>query len=388
MVVCSCDWLLSCVFTIADNYNYICSFVLPPCRQHEVQLPVPPPRVKLADIPMTSTFKDEESESSSTDESTTAVGHGGDSDSSTPASLPPLDSMTIIAKLLKELWSLQKKRCDVEIKARLTQKNRHLVNASYSFTKYKGLLISTLASGPGRAKAAKSSLNTGFVTAYMFTKVTDFPKVSVKTTSSGESEIAGSGPEGSSSAAAIPPAAPKLRLGATLGSWLNSAAAYVAPLPPPQAQSQTRTQTPEHSSGSNDGVDIEIDMSSGQTHSSSAATKRQPVFSLSSPPIVMFWCSCLVTSTPGTIYITVDHLYVQYGFAFLHQSKEVYPLVSIDNCQEDPTANVPTLKISLGGKRHQLSITPIGVECSVLRTVLYDILNYNTHHESKTRNKK
>jgi len=286
--------------------------------------------------------------------------------------MPPLDSMTVIALLLKELWNAQKKRCDVEIKARLTQKNRHLVNASYSFTKYKGLLISTLASGPGRSKAAKSSLNSAFVTAYMFTAVTEFcsgSEPSEPVTASSSKGNSGNSGTGAGATASVSPAKPPIAAApkstsATLGGWLNSAAAYVAPLPPPRATDAAGVgtvsgKTPQNSQGG------------------SGAMK--PIFSLGSPPIVMFWCSCLVTTTPGTLYFTAEHLYVQYGFAFLHQSKEAYSMSAIDNCQEDRSANVPTLKISLGGKKHQLSITPIGVECSVLRTVLYDLLNYNTH---------
>ena len=137
-------------------------------REHDVELPLPPAKVKLSEFPMQSGNNrsgshDEDddannitasSSSSNRKKSIVKKSTTNNTPSSSSSSMKPnddgdeegkdLDGMQIIMKLMSSAWAKQKKRCDAEIQLRLKQKNTHLATAAETFAAYKALLIRTL----------------------------------------------------------------------------------------------------------------------------------------------------------------------------------------------------------------------------------------------------
>ena len=289
------------------------------CRSHGVPLPLPPSRVKYTEPPQTAT-----------PEGTPGHTNKHSSISSVDLHRSANNSlMTYVLKLLEELWDGLKKRCDAEVKVRLRQKNQHIVSISESYAKYKHILIATLASGSGKIKAQNSTLNAALVNAFMFTKVectpTDTPAPAAVS-----GAVGGGGGVGA--------------VGAAIGGWFTTLAGNV---------SDSATAAPTNVS-------------------------LKPMFTLGSPPIVLFYCACLITTTPGTIYVTVDNIYIQYGLPLLPQTKVVYPISAIDHVTDDENANIATLLISLFKKRRVVSVTPMAVDCSLLKTMIYSIIDFKT----------
>lgn len=121
--------------------------------------------------------------------------------------------------------------------------------------------------------------------------------------------------------------------------------------------------------------------SSASGNSTNADTATKTHMSLTCPPVVLFYCACLISTTPGTVYVTCDRVYIQYGVGFLTPTKIVFPLSTISNCASDPTASLPTLLIHIVNRSKTISVTPLAVECSVLKDVIYSLL-LHYHNES------
>ena len=289
-------------------------------RSHGVPLPLPPSRVKYT-----------EPSQSTPEHATPTNKHTSISSVDLHRSINN-NLMTYVLKLLEELWDNLKKRCDAEIKVRIRQKNQHIVSISESYVKYKHILIATLASGNGRVKAQNSSLNGAFVGAFMFTKVETAPSDTASLSGNNQSvAVVASGGVGA--------------VGAAIGGWFTSLTAA------PDAASSNNTNTPSNIS-------------------------LKPMFTLASPPIVLFYCACLITTTPGTIYVTVDNIYIQYGLPLLPQTKVVYPIQAIDHITDDENANIATLLITLFKKKKVISVTPMAIDCSLLKTMIYSLIDY------------
>ena len=292
-------------------------------------LPLPPPRVKLTELSIGNNAA-----SSSEGDGSPVTKQSGRALSTVEQSKLYSNMMAVVLKLLDDSWELQKKRCNLEVKARLKQKNQHLLSATESFAKYKNILISTLATGTGKTKAQNSSLTASFVNAFMFTKVEKPPSMINSPVGS---------PDGKKSKSISRTSATKKTSSSSEGGWFSLGTAVT-----------------------------------GSTSGASAGNiSLKPVFSLSSPPIVLFYCACLITTTPGTIYITKDNIYVQYGLPLLPQTKVIYPLASLDNCVDDEHANLPTVLLSFFDKMKVVSVTPLAVDCELLKTLIYSVVNFN-----------
>ena len=297
------------------------------CRAHGVVLPLPPPRVKLTELPLSATESSSPDSPSKRREKKTS--------GSVEINKYHENLLAVVLKLLGDAWETQKKRCDLEVKARLKQKNQHLLSATESFARYKSILISTLCTGAGKKKAQNSHLNSTFVNAFMFTLVNDGSRK--ETATPHISEPSGDATPTESSAAA----------GSAIGGWFTALAGTT-----------TAALRGAHADNAEN-------------------VSLKPVLSLSSSPIVLYYCACLVTTTPGTLYVTRDYIYIQYGLPLLPQTKTAYPISALDSCLDDTKANLPTVLFSFFKNTCVVSITPLAVDCELLRSLVYSVVNFS-----------
>ena len=98
--------------------------------------------------------------------------------------------------------------------------------------------------------------------------------------------------------------------------------------------------------------------------------------------VVLFYCACLISGTPGTLYLTPYLVCFAYGVLGITSSKEAYPLSKLDSVtapEKNTVLTSNTLKLQFYNGSICISIAPVVMECQRLRAILLDAKDCYDH---------
>jgi hypothetical protein len=91
--------------------------------------------------------------------------------------------------------------------------------------------------------------------------------------------------------------------------------------------------------------------------------------------VVLFYCACLISGTPGTMYLTPYLVCFAYGVLGITSSKESYPLAKLDSVvlpEKNTLLTSNALKLQFYNGATNIFVAPVVMECQRLRAILND----------------
>jgi len=333
------------------------------------------------------------------------------------------NGMTLCLENLHRILGILQRRCDKELTARLQQKNEYTVAVITDLYEYRKRMLTFISESP---EAQASPLNNTYVNLFHGVPISLPPKPSEvpivrnlfsafmnKEGKSNETKINNDTNEVEKSDNVVPMDdyvdvdsnnsasennTPKTI--STLTSWLFSSKEDSASTPKPASDKKNSTEKrpsfvpsigrlPTSAKlvkerleayrklGENNKDKSESIERNATTNSIDVIEANKDQVSLPTQPrdVVLFYCACLISGTPGTLYLTPYLVCFAFGVLGITSSKEAYPLTKLDSVglpEKNSVLSSNALKLQFYNGAKSIAVAPVVMECQRLRAILLD----------------